>query len=70
MRELLKKLKIRRAKFEINVSENGQFYFVMKAGNGEVIAVSEQYTSKQGCKRGISSVKRGATLAKTVDNTV
>lgn len=38
-------------------STNSQFYFRLKAGNGETILGSEGYTSKQNCQNGIASVK-------------
>lgn len=34
-----------------------EFYFVLKASNGEVIATSEMYSSKQAAKNGIASVQ-------------
>ncbi len=48
-------------KFVIDKSEkNGEFYFNLKAGNGQVILTSEMYAAKQGCKNGIESVKKNA----------
>ena len=44
-------------KYQIKNSSDGQFYFVLKAGNGEVILTSEMYTAKQSCENGIESVK-------------
>ncbi len=32
--------------FELNKSSDGQFRFVLKAGNGETILTSELYTTK------------------------
>lgn len=32
--------------FELSHSSDGQFYFVLKAGNAEVILTSELYTQK------------------------
>jgi hypothetical protein len=48
------------SKFEIKKSTNNQFYFNLKAGNGEIILTSEMYITKQGCKNGIESVKENA----------
>ena len=49
------------AKFEIKKSDkNEQFYFVLKADNGEVICQSEGYASQQACLDGIESVKQHA----------
>ena len=57
-------------KFEIVVSDKGTYGFKLKAGNGEVIAVSQQYASSASCKKGIDSVKRNAVAAKLEDQTV
>ncbi len=42
------------------------YYFVLKADNGQVIATSEMYASKQGAENGIASVKNNADSV-TVD---
>ena len=44
--------------------------FDLKAGNGEVIATSEVYTTEAACKNGIESVRKNSTLAKLEDQTV
>src|SRR5262245_60005223 len=44
-------------KFEIKKAKNGQFYFNLKASNGEIILTSEQYKAKASAKNGIDSVK-------------
>lgn len=46
-------------KFVIKTSEKG-CHFVLKADNGEVIATSQHYKSKDSCKKGIESVKKNA----------
>lgn len=56
-------------KFEIFKGKNGQYYFRLKAANGEIIAFSEGYTTKQGAQNGIDAVKRTAPGAPTVDLT-
>ncbi|WP_071233358.1 YegP family protein [Morganella morganii] len=38
------------------------YYFVLKAGNHEIIATSEMYASKQGAMNGIASVQKMALL--------
>ena len=43
--------------FEIKNAVDNQFFFVLKAKNGEVIATSELYRSKPAARKGISSVK-------------
>lgn len=57
------------AKFELFKGENGNYYFRLKAENGEIIARSEGYTTKQGAQNGIAAVKRCAPVAHTVDLT-
>jgi uncharacterized protein len=47
-------------KFIIKTGKDGQFYFNLKATNGEIILSSEGYTTKTSCKRGIASVQRNA----------
>lgn len=44
--------------------------FDLKAGNGEVIATSEVYTSKDACMNGIESVKKNSIAAEIEDQTV
>ena len=48
-------------------SANGQFYFVLKAANGEIIGTSETYTSTSGRENGIEAVKRVAPAAPVED---
>ena len=44
--------------------------FDLKAGNGEVIATSEVYTTQEACRRGIASVHKNAPAAETEDRTI
>ena len=53
--------------FEWYKDKAGKFRFRLKAANGEIIAVSESYTSKEGCVNGIESVKKNAAVAKIVE---
>ncbi len=55
---------MRRPRFEIRTAKNGQAYWVLLAGNGEPVATSETYTSRQACEKGIRAVRRAAPLAK------
>lgn len=48
-------------KFIIKKGKDGQRYFNLKAGNGEVILSSEGYTGLTGCKKGIASVMKNGT---------
>ena len=43
------------------------YHIVMKAGNGEIIATSQTYKSKDACKNGIESVKKNAPDADVVE---
>ncbi len=43
--------------------------FNLKAGNGEIIATSEIYTTEAACRNGIESVKRNAPEAPVEDQT-
>ena len=52
-------------KFVIKTGKDGQKYFNLKAGNGEIILSSEGYVNISGCKKGIASVmKNGIDAAK------
>ncbi len=53
--------------FEWYKDKSGKFRFRLKAANGEVIAVSEAYTTKESCTNGIESVKKNAAMAKVVE---
>jgi uncharacterized protein YegP (UPF0339 family) len=48
------------ARFVIKNSSDGQFLFVLKAGNNEVIVTSELYRQKQSAENGIESVRKNA----------
>lgn len=48
-------------KFVIQAASNGQYYFNLKADNGQAILSSEQYTTKAACNNGIESVKTNAS---------
>jgi hypothetical protein len=50
-------------KFEIYRDVAGKFRFRIVAPNGEIIAVSEAYETKQGCVNGIESVMKNAPRA-------
>ena len=55
-------------KFELKKSGD-QYVWVLKAGNGEIVATSERYTTKAAAKNGIDSIKRNAADATTDDLT-
>ncbi|MCB9603884.1 MAG: YegP family protein [Sandaracinus sp.] len=58
------------AKFEVYKDKAGEFRFRLKAGNGEIIASSEGYTTKASCLKGIESVKANAAGAVVDDKAV
>lgn len=48
-------------KFELKVAKNGEYFFNLKAGNGQTVLSSEMYTAKAGALNGIESVKKNAS---------
>ena len=46
--------------YEVDKSSDGQYYFVLKAGNAEVILTSERYTGRAGAENGIASVQKNS----------
>jgi len=56
-------------KFEIFKGSNGNYYFRLKSANGQIIAASEGYTTKQGAQGGITAVKDTAPTAQIIDLT-
>ena len=48
------------AKYDLKKSTDGQFFFHLKAANGEIILSSEQYKSKASAEGGIESVRKNA----------
>ena len=55
--------------FEIFVGTDGQFYFHLKAENGEIVISSQGYTTKQSAENGISAIKRLASQTEVFDLT-
>ena len=55
-------------RFEIRKADDEQYYFVLIAKNGKIIATSEMYENKFGCNNGIESVKKNAPIAEIIDN--
>ena len=54
-------------KFEVYTDKAGEYRFRLKATNGQIIAVSEGYTSEAGCLNGVESVKKNAADAEIVE---
>jgi uncharacterized protein len=47
-------------KFELKKAKDGEFFFHLKAANGQIILASEMYTEKSSAENGIASVKKNA----------
>ena len=47
--------------YEITQSNDQQFRFVLKAGNGEIILTSELYKAKASAQNGIESVQKNSS---------
>lgn len=47
--------------FEISQAKDGQYRFVLKAGNAEIILTSELYKAKASAQNGIQSVQKNCT---------
>ena len=54
-------------KFEMYKDKAGEFRFRLKAGNGQIIATSESYSTKSACENGIESVRKNAAAPTTID---
>lgn len=52
-------------KFEVYLDKKGESRFRLKAKNGEIIAVSEGYTTKASCLNGVESVRKNAADSTT-----
>ena len=46
--------------YEVSQANDGQYRFVLKAGNGEVILTSELYKAKASAHNGIESVQKNS----------
>lgn len=44
--------------FVVSTRKNGEFQFVMKADNGQIVLSSEGYKTKANCLNGVESVKK------------
>jgi uncharacterized protein YegP (UPF0339 family) len=54
---------------EITKDKRGEYRFRLKATNGQTVAVSEGYKTKDVCLQGVESVKSLAADASVVDTT-
>lgn len=48
--------------FELGRSEKGQYRFVLKAGNGQVILASQMYKARSSAENGIASVQKNSAI--------
>jgi uncharacterized protein len=55
--------------FEIQCDSAGKFFFHLKAANGQIIAASQSYLSREAAEKGIASIKKNAPTAKIIDQT-
>lgn len=53
-------------KFETGISRKGNYYFLLKAQNGQTIGYSQEYSSQSGRDNGILSIKKNAPDAETI----
>lgn len=54
-------------KFEVYEDKAGKFRFRLKAGNGQVVAVGEDYETKAAALKGCEAVQRAAEGASVVE---
>lgn len=66
--ESVKKNAVDGKRFERKVNKNQEPYFVLKAGNGEIIGISESFSSETAMENAISSVMLNAPTAE-ISNT-
>ena len=59
--------KVTHPKFEMYQDKAGEFRFRLKARNGEIIATSEGYKTKDACENGVASVRRNAPEAEVIE---
>lgn len=57
------------AKFVLEKGSTGKYHFNLHAANGQVIATSQRYESKESALKGIESVRHNAADAVVEDQT-
>lgn len=55
--------------YDRRTAANGQYYFILRARNGEALGMSEMYQTTSGRENGIAAVKRDTPGAPTEDLT-
>ncbi|MDR3074902.1 MAG: YegP family protein [Candidatus Methanoplasma sp.] len=58
--------KLTNPKFEIFLDKVGKYRFHLKAMNGEIVAASQGYVTKESCKKGMASISKNAAGAQIV----
>ena len=58
---------VKHPKYEVYVDKKGEFRFRLKARNGQIIAIGEDYTTLRKCLNGVASVKKNAPDSPIVD---
>lgn len=58
------------SRYSRNIATNGQYYFLLKTFNAEILGMSEMYNSIQARNNGIESVKTNAPIAPIEDLTI
>jgi uncharacterized protein len=67
--ESVRKHSVDEKHFERKTSKRAEPYFVLKASNGQIIGMSEMYSSEAACENGIASVKKNGPVAQLRDHT-
>lgn len=63
--ESVRKNGVDTARFAVNETDGGEFYFNLVAGNGQVIGTSETYVSSANAKKGVTAVQRALATPTT-----
>lgn len=58
------------SRYQRLIANNGQYYFNLKAANGEIIGTSQMYTTIYNRENGISAVKNNAPDASVTDEII
>jgi len=56
-------------RFEVFPGANGQWFFHLRGGNGEIMLPSEGYTRKADALRAVRAVRLASVMARTVVGT-
>ena len=67
--ESVRKHSMDEAHFERKTSKRAELYFVLKAASGQIIGMSEMYSSEAACENGIASVRKNGRTAQLRDHT-